>query len=149
MEGKIIYKDLSYKIIGILFEVFNEFGYGYKEKFYEKAIEQSLYCSGLEFKRQKRTHIYFRNQLLSRLYLDFLIEDKIVLELKVGRRFARPNFNQIKQYLSSTGKKLGILAIFTYNGVRYYRILNLYNQPKKLDYSNSKIRKIFFNSTNS
>lgn len=37
-EGKIIHKDLSYKIIGVLFEVYNELGYGYKEKYYEKAI---------------------------------------------------------------------------------------------------------------
>ena len=41
-KEKILYKELSYEIVGILFEVFNKLGYGYKEKYYEKAIEQCL-----------------------------------------------------------------------------------------------------------
>lgn len=52
MEEKILYKDLSYKIVGVLFEVYNELGYGYKEKYYEKAITEYFKKEKIKYKRQ-------------------------------------------------------------------------------------------------
>jgi GxxExxY protein len=49
-EGKVVYKKLNYKIVGILFEVFNELGYGYKEKYYQKAIAVLLKEKNIKFK---------------------------------------------------------------------------------------------------
>ncbi|HEX7586052.1 MAG TPA: GxxExxY protein, partial [Patescibacteria group bacterium] len=49
---KLIYKDLSYKIVGILFEVYNKLGYGYREKYYEKAIAEYLSKEKVKFKTQ-------------------------------------------------------------------------------------------------
>ena len=130
MEGKIIYKELSYKIVGILFEVFNELGAGYQEKYYEKAIEKCLLDENINHIRQAPYVLKMRGEIIGKYYLDFLIDDKIVLELKKGDYFSRNNINQVKGYLQATGKKLGILANFTSLGVKIKRILNPDNLKK-------------------
>jgi len=125
-NGKVIYKDLSYEIVGILFEVHNELGYGYQEKHYQKAIENSLKENDIKFKSQAAFKISYKGKVIGRYYLDFLIEDKIVLEIKKGRHFSKRNLEQVKGYLKATNKKLAILANFTPDGVKFYRMLNSY-----------------------
>jgi len=56
--------------------------------------------------------------------LDFLIEDKIILEVKKGNYFSRRNINQVKGYLKATSMKLAILVNFTTKGVKFFRVLN-------------------------
>lgn len=57
---KLIYPDLSYKIIGILFEVFNELGYSYKEVYYQRAIAKSFETLGIEFREQVGFSLKFK-----------------------------------------------------------------------------------------
>jgi GxxExxY protein len=132
-DGIVIYKDLSYKIVGILFEVYNQLGYGYKEKYYEKAILEYLKKEKLIFKEQAAYRILWSGKVIGINYIDFIVEDKIVLELKKGHYFSKQNLEQVKQYLAITGFKLAILANFMPNGVKYIRVLN----PNNLRNSNS------------
>jgi GxxExxY protein len=122
--GKVIYKELSFEIVGVLFEVYNELGYGYQEKYYEKAIAQCFAERKIKFKRQAPFKIEFKGKIIGRNYLDFSVEDKIVLEIKKGNYFSKRNIEQVKQYLKLTGLKLAILANFTSNGIKFIRILN-------------------------
>ncbi|MDD4333393.1 MAG: GxxExxY protein [Patescibacteria group bacterium] len=121
----IIYPELSYKIIGILFEVYNELGFGYQEKYYQKAIEAAFTKLGVKYKSQCSYLIRFNGKLVGRYFMDFVIEDKIVLEIKIGDYYAHRNFNQVKGYLHATNYKLGILANFTSSGLKYKRVLNI------------------------
>ncbi|MCX6745921.1 MAG: GxxExxY protein [Candidatus Parcubacteria bacterium] len=130
MNNKIdlIYKDLSYEIVGVLFQVSNELGYGYQEKYYENAIGKLFDKKMISYQRQIKCDLKFDNEKIGLYYLDFLIADKIVLEIKVGKRFAKQAFDQIIAYLKATNKKLGILALFNSKGVRFIRIVNLENK---------------------
>ena len=65
----------------------------------------------------------FDEKVVGRYFLDFVIDDKIVIELKVGDRLKKQDFDQIKQYLAKTGLKLGLLARFGKNGVTIHRVL--------------------------
>ncbi len=121
---KIIHKELSYKIVGILFEVYNELGYGYKEKFYEKALMVALNEQKIKFETQVPFALKFKNKIIGRNYLDFLIEGKVILEIKKGKHFSRGNLDQVKQYLKITNLQLAILANFTPDGIKYIRVLN-------------------------
>jgi len=125
MKTNLIYKDLSYKIIGILFDVFNELGYGYQEKYYQKAIAKLLNKNGLSFKEQVGLPIEFQKEKIGRYYLDFLIESKIILEIKKGDNFWKDNIEQVYAYLKRFNLKLGILANFTKSGVKIKRIVNI------------------------
>ena len=110
--------------MGILFEVYNELGYGYKEKFYEKALTIALNEQKIKFKTQVPFDLKFKEKIIGRNYLDFLIEDKIVLEIKKGKHFSKGNLDQVKQYLRITNMQLAILANFTPDGIKYIRVLN-------------------------
>ena len=124
MDDKVIYKDLSYQLVGILFEVYDELGYGYHENYYEKAIARLLKLRGIKFKQQMPAKLTFRGEIIGRIRLDFLIDDKIVLEIKKGDYFGKSNIEQILNYLKMTNLKLGILANFTSRGVKFLTILN-------------------------
>jgi GxxExxY protein len=123
-ENKVIYKELSYKIVGVLFDVYNELGYGHKEKYYEEAIAQCFTQHKIKFKRQLPFVIRFRDKIVGKYFLDFLVEEKIVLEIKKGDYFSRKNITQVKEYLAITKMKLAILANFTSTGVKFHRVLN-------------------------
>ena len=126
MEGdKIVHKDLSYKIVGVLYEVYNKLGYGYQEKYYQRAIEQEFSLLDINFSRQLPYSIKFKGEIIGRYFLDFLVEDKIVLEIKKGNHYSRRNIEQVLGYLKATNKQLAILANFTANGVKCLRILNV------------------------
>lgn len=119
------YKELSYELVGILFEVYNELGYGYKEIYYEKAIKQCLDEKKISYKEQAPFVLSFHGKIIGRFYLDFLIENKIVLEIKKGNYFSKRNIQQINEYLKATKMRLAILANFTPNGVKFKRIVNI------------------------
>ncbi len=122
---KLVYPDLSYKIIGILFSVFNELGYGYQEKYYQKAIAITFKENEIKFKEQVFTPLEFKGQKIGGYYLDFLIEDKLILEIKKGERFSKTNIEQVYAYLKRFNLRLGIIANFTKEGLRYKRIINI------------------------
>lgn len=85
----LIYPDLSYQIVGILFDVWNELGPGHHENYYQKAVSIGFKNCGLDFREQVYTPLVFKEEKVGSYYLDFLIEDKIVLEIKKGDRFSR------------------------------------------------------------
>jgi len=125
-KSKIVYPELSYKIVGILFEVYNQLGSGHQEKYYQRAIEVAFKENNFVFKRQLPLDINFKNNKIGKYFLDFLIENKIVLEIKRGNYFPKKNIEQVYAYLKITGLKLAILANFTSTGIKFHRILNLY-----------------------
>lgn len=124
-NNKIIYPELSYEIVGALFDVFNDLGYGLQEKYYYRAIAQELKNRGLNFKSQAPIKLDYRGSKIGFYLVDFIIEEKIILEIKKGNFFARTNIEQVKAYLHTSGLKLAILANFTEQGVKFKRILNI------------------------
>ncbi|MFH1326356.1 MAG: GxxExxY protein [Candidatus Falkowbacteria bacterium] len=129
-DNKVLHKDLSYQIVGILFETYNQLGYGYKEKYYEKGIEQYFISRNIKYTRQAPYKIRVNNKIIATNYIDFIVDEKIVLEIKKGNHFSKQNMDQVKQYLQITGLKLAILANFTPSGVKSIRILNPNNLQK-------------------
>jgi GxxExxY protein len=124
-SGKVIYKKLSYDIVGSVFEVFKELGYGFKERYYEDAIAKEFKSRKIIFKRQIPYKLKYKNEVIGNYQFDFLVENKIIVELKRGDYFSKSNMTQVLQYLKATNLKLGILINITSNGVKFKRILNL------------------------
>lgn len=121
----LVYPELSYKIIGILFDVYNELGFGYHERHYQRAIFEILKEKNIKFKEQVYMPINFRNKIIGKHFLDFLIEDKIILEIKKDNRFSKRHIDQVNSYLKFSDKKLAILVNFDKNGVKSKRLVNL------------------------
>ncbi|OGK20004.1 hypothetical protein A2866_06235 [Candidatus Roizmanbacteria bacterium RIFCSPHIGHO2_01_FULL_39_8] len=120
----IVYPELSYKIIGILFEIHNELGSRYQEKYYQRAIELSLNENHILFEKEKMVPLIFKDITIGKYFLDFVIENKIALEVKTIDFFTKKDWRQVKGYLKSANLELGILANFNSERLVYKRILN-------------------------
>jgi GxxExxY protein len=130
MEGKLIRKDLvypelSYKINGCAYEVYNELGFGHLEKFYQRAMVIQFKKEGLTYKEQVYTPLKFKGEVIGKQYFDFLVEDKIVVELKKNNSFSKGNIDQVKQYLQTSKLQLALLINFSPTGVISKRIVNI------------------------
>mgnify|MGYP001559880263 CR=1 FL=1 len=126
MDGKqFVYEEVSYRIIGCLYDVNNQLGSGLKEQVYQKAVSLKLAEDRFHFKEQVYIPIMYNGLRVGYRYLDFLVDEKIILELKSGSSFSRQHMNQTNEYLKLTRLQLAILANFSSNGVKVKRLVNL------------------------
>jgi len=121
--AELIYPEMSYKLIGILFKVYNQLGGGYQEKYYQQAIKRELFVNQIPFLEQVRTDFNYNGKIIGRYYLDFIVDHKIVLEIKTTPSFSTKDIMQVLNYLKQSSLQLGILASLNRNNIIYKRIL--------------------------
>lgn len=108
-----IYKEESYKIIGCCIEVYNELGPGFLEVVYKDALEIEFQLNNIPYSREKLFDVIYKGKPTNRKYnADFVVYDKIILEVKAYKRLSDDNLLQTLNYLKVTKLKLGILANF-------------------------------------
>ena len=121
----IVYKEESAKIIGAVFEVHKRLGIGLLEKVYQEALAIEFEYRGIPFERERRYDVYYRNQKLNAQYIaDFVCYDKIIVELKAISDITDAHKAQVRNYLTITGYKLGLLVNFNEMYIEPIRILN-------------------------
>jgi len=123
-KNKIIYPELSYKIVGILFTVHTKLGSRYQEKYYQRAIESELKSNKIRYSKELAVNLMYGKEKIGKYFFDFLIEDKMILEIKAVPCFKISDYKQVSAYLKSKNIKLGILANFRTEKLTYKRILN-------------------------
>lgn len=120
----IVYPELSYRITGLLFRARKTLGVFANERQYCDMIETLLKDDGFAYEREKLLPSSFEGEARGRNRIDFLVEGKIVLEVKTKSFLTKDDYYQTRRYLHALKKKLGILV----NMRRYYihpkRILN-------------------------
>lgn len=121
---EIIQKELSYKVVGILFEVHRELGGQYQEKYYQRAVAKALQENNIPFEEQLTVDLTYKNEKIGKYYLDFLVNGVIVLELKAELNISLVSIKQVMGYLKAGKLELGIIANFRGSKLRYKRILN-------------------------
>lgn len=116
--------ELTDKLIGLAFKVFNELRYGYPEKVYQQALEIELKKERIKFEREKYAKILYDGEVAGRFFLDFLIEDQVAVELKVRRDIYPTDWSQLINYLKAKNLKVGLLLVFTKDKVLIKRLVN-------------------------
>ena len=109
---KLIYEELTYKIRGAIFEVFNQIGFGHKEEVYQKALVIEFAERNIPFEREKKLPVSYKNTKVGIYRPDFVIAEKMILELKSLPYIPESLDNQILHYLKATNYKLGLLVNF-------------------------------------
>ncbi len=122
--SKIIFPELSYKINGILFEVHNNLGRHCNEQQYADAVEKLLKENDIKYEREKVIPESFPGEQKGRNKVDFIIESKIILEIKAKRLLLREDYYQVRRYLQALNLKLGILVNFRNQYIKPRRVLN-------------------------
>lgn len=103
---------MTYKIIGVLYEVHNELGSVHKETIYHKAVALELKLRGLDYIEEPRLPVEYKGKRIGVYKPDFIIENKVILEIKVAPMITKAMFDQIFYYIKATGYKLVLLANF-------------------------------------
>jgi GxxExxY protein len=123
--SEIIYKEESFEIIGKCFEVYNNLGPGFLEIVYKDALEYEFFTSNIPFAREVQYKVHYKNSTLPhKFYADFVIYDKIILEVKSVSWIAEEFLAQTINYLKVSGNKLGIVVNFGELSLKYKRLLN-------------------------
>jgi|SRR3989338_6552534 len=120
----IVHKELSYTLSGILFGVHNEVGRFASEKQICDAIEIRLKQHGLSYRREFVLPSAHAGERMGRHRVDFIIEDKIILEIKMRRQLRQEDYDQVLRYLKVLNLALGILVNFRDERLHPRRVLN-------------------------
>lgn len=112
MNQELLYKDLSYKIRGCAFKIYNNLGFGHKENIYQKALSIEFNKSNLIFEKEKTLPIFYENNMIGNYRPDFVVENKIIIEIKAVPFMPKSYETQLIYYLKGTSFKLGFLINF-------------------------------------
>jgi GxxExxY protein len=123
-KGKILYPQLSYRVMETVFEVHNTLGPGFLESLYEEALSYELALRRIPFERQKDITVMYKGQVIGKHRMDLVVDGKIILELKAVSELNDVFRQQLLSYLKASGLRLGILINFGTPRVQYTRIAN-------------------------
>ncbi|MFA6294936.1 MAG: GxxExxY protein [Candidatus Paceibacterota bacterium] len=127
MGEKIIQKELSYKICGLCFKTQNELGRFRSERTYADYIEKLLTINNIPFKREETVGSFIEEKVNRRNIPDFIIDNKILLDLKAKDLVTRDDYHQMKRYLTASNLKLGLIVNFRQEHISLKRVLNPYS----------------------
>ena len=111
-SSQLLHRDLTQRIIGVFFDVYNELGPGFLESVYQQAMALALEDAGLAVEREVALEVRFRGRTVGSFRADLVVQRLVVLELKAGRRFEEAHERQLLNYLRATGVEVGLLVNF-------------------------------------
>lgn len=120
--------EITQKVIGVFYEVYNELGHGFLESVYEKSLEIALGSMGVKVRRQIEIPVSFRGQRVGIFTADMLVEDCVLLELKAARALDTSHVAQLLNYLRATDIEVGLLLNF---GLKPEFKRLLFDNPRK------------------
>jgi GxxExxY protein len=108
----LISKDLTERVIGAFYDVYNELGYGFIESVYEEALTRTLDAAGMRYTRQCPVPVYFRGERIADFRLDLVVEQQVIVEIKAVSQLTPVIETQLVNYLKATGFRVGLLLNF-------------------------------------
>ncbi len=105
-------RDLTARVIGVFYEVYNELGHGFLESVYEGALEIALRQAGLGVLRQSPIEVRFRGIVVGEFRADLIVEGRVVVELKAAKSIDPAHEAQVLNYLRATPIEVGLLLNF-------------------------------------
>ena len=118
------YKEITAKVIGAAMEVHKVLGNGFQEVIYQRALALELPYYDLNFNREFEMPIYYRNTQIGTRRVDFLVEDKISVELKAIIKLEDVHLAQAKNYLEAYNIEVGLLLNFGSKSLEFKRLIN-------------------------
>jgi len=126
---KLKHGELTEKIIGAFYEVYNELGFGFLESVYEEALKIVLEEKGLKVEQQIETPVWFRGKTIGAFKADLIVDEIVIIELKAVIRIINRHEAQLLHYLRVTDVEVGLLLNFGQNAE--FKRLAFDNKRKK------------------
>jgi len=112
MRPELKHKEITHKIIGVFYDVYNELGHGFLESVYQRSLGLALESAGVRIHSPVKIPVWFRGKCVGQFEGDMLVEEAVLLELKVARCLERAHPAQLLNYLRATNIEVGILLNF-------------------------------------
>jgi len=122
-DSKYLYEELSYKVIGCVYEVHKELGGVHKEIVYHKALAIELNDKNIPYEEEKEVAVYYKKQKIGAYRPDFIIDNKIIVEIKVVPKMTKAMLDQAYYYVKGTDYKLVLLVNFGAEKVGIKRLI--------------------------
>ena len=106
------YEEVTKRIIGCAYRVYNKMGFGFLESVYEKCLLIELRKAGLNTESQKPITVYYEDEIVGEFVADIIVNDTVIVELKSVRRIIKAHEVQLVNYLVATGKPVGLILNF-------------------------------------
>ena len=121
--------DLTYQIIGCAMKVHNTLGSGFQEVIYQRCLAIELKRAGIAFGREVEQTIYYDSISVGTRRADFIVADRVVVELKALTTLENVHIAQAKNYVVAYGFEIGLLVNFGAESLDYRRIFNNRRNP--------------------
>ena len=118
------YKEITEKIIGASMKVHAALGNGFQELIYQRALEIEIESSGLKFAREFCMPVYYNGRQIGERRVDFLVEEKISVEIKALLKLEPVHFAQARNYLEAYNLEVGLLINFGSISLEFKRLQN-------------------------
>jgi len=129
-DTKLLYKEESYIIQGMAFDIYKQFRNRHKEKIYQNSFYSGLINKKLKVEKEKQIDIYYNGRKVGTYIPDLVVDNKILIELKTKPRLTQDDVKQFWYYLKSSNFKVGYLINFgAPNGVQIIR--RIYDEARK------------------
>lgn len=115
------HEEITHKIIGCAYKVFNQLGFGFLESIYQKAMAIELSKIDLYYETEKPLKVFYDNQIVGDFYIDLFIENELIVELKSVKNISEAHEVQLVNYLNGLRKEIGLLINFGPTGVEVKR----------------------------
>ena len=115
------FEELTHEVIGAAYQVFNQLGFGFLESVYKKSMVIELNKRNLDVDPEKSLKVYYDDQVVGDFYVDLLVENEVVVELKSVQRLTKEHEVQLVNYLNGLKKEVGLLINFSPSGVQIKR----------------------------
>ena len=122
-EKEILHPELSYAIMGVVFEVHSKLGNKFQEKHYQRAIEIRLKQLKIPYKKEMKVEAKFEGEKLGDFFLDFVVNNEIVLETKTTPAITSNDVKQVLRYLDTLRLRLAIIVNFRPARLEFKRVV--------------------------
>ena len=121
--GNLVHEELTKEIIGAAFEVHRTLGYGFLERVYQKALQTELISRGLRAEIEYPIKVTYKGVIVGDYFADLLIDESVLVELKIAPNYNRQDEPQLLNELKATGIKVGLLINFGQAKVEFKRLV--------------------------
>src|ERR1700719_114642 len=117
------HKEVTEAIIGSAFEVYNELGYGFLHRVYQRALQVELLRRGFKAELERRITVRYKDAIVGEYDADLIVDDSVLVEIKIAPQYDKRDEAQLLNMLKATGIKVGVLANFGRYKVEYNRLV--------------------------
>lgn len=120
---ELLHADITKQIIGGAFEVHKALGYGFLERVYQRALQVELRLRGLKAEDEQPIKVYYRDHIVSDYEADLLVNDVVIVEIKIAATYNSFDEAQLLNELKATGIRVGLLINFGREKVEFKRLI--------------------------